>query len=296
VGLLRLERALPGRPHAGLAPRFQCHQPAQLRGERPAPSPARHVRQPARRLQRAAVRAGGRRRRGRGDPAPIGSLTWTASAVSIWDRLSRWASTALPPMTTRTALAAAAFAAPLALPPCGGGHPSISARDTSRRTSTSTTATSVPPSTTVPPATSPPASTTRPTSGLKAIEYAGLRFQVPQEWPVYDLGKDPTRCVRFDQHAVYLGHAGANQDCPAQLVGRTEAVQVEPIDATSQVTASAATTPGTTNGLAVHVDPSSAIARSLVAAFDDPRLVATVTFRQSDALAQQILQTFERAG
>src|SRR5262249_32140398 len=211
AALLRLERALPGRPHAGLAPRFQCHQPAQLRGERPTASPARHVRQPARRLQRAAVRAGGRRRRGRGDPAPIGSLTWTASAVSIWDRLSRWASTALPPMTTRTALAAAGLVAALALAACGGGNASISARGTSTTTSTSTTATSVPPSTTVPPATSPPASTTRPTSGLKAIEYAGLRFQVPQEWPVYDLGKDPTRCVRFDQHAVYLGHAGANQ-------------------------------------------------------------------------------------
>jgi len=200
-------------------------------------------------------------------------------------------------MTTRTALAAAGLVAALALAACGGGNASISARDTSTTTSTtSTTATSVPPSTTVPPATSPPASTTRPTSGFKAIEYAGLRFQVPQEWPVYDLGKDPTRCARFDQHAVYLGHAGANQDCPAQLVGRTEAVQVEPIDATSQVTASAATTPGTINGLAVHVDPSSAITRSLVAAIDDPRLVATVTFRQSDALAQQILQTFERAG
>ena len=181
---------------------------------------------------------------------------------------------------------------------CGGGNTSVSARDettTTASAATTTTTTTVPSSTTAPPVTSAPATTTPALSGFKAVEYAGLRFQVPQDWPVYDLAKEPTRCVRFDQHAVYLGHAGANQDCPAQLVGRTEAVQVEPIDATSQVTASGATTPGTINGLAVHVDPSSAITRSLVAAFDDQRLVATMTFRDTDALAQQILHTFERA-
>jgi hypothetical protein len=132
--------------------------------------------------------------------------------------------------------------------------------------------------------------------GFKAVEYSGLRFQVPGDWPVYDLAKDPTRCVRYDQHAVYLGHAGKNQSCPAQIVGRTETVQVEPNDAVSHNTASTATAPGTINGLAVHLDPNSAITRNLVAAFDDLGLVATVTVPQSDALAQKILQTFERAG
>ena len=45
---------------------------------------------------------------------------------------------------------------------------------------------------------------------------------------VVDLPADPTRCVRFDVHAVYLGHAGTEQRCPAGLVGHTEAVQIEP--------------------------------------------------------------------
>jgi hypothetical protein len=133
-------------------------------------------------------------------------------------------------------------------------------------------------------------------SGFQGVQYGGLRFQVPDDWPVYDLSKDPTRCVRFDQHAVYLGHAGAKQDCPAQLVGRTEAVQVEPIDATSQTTAARATTPAEINNVAVRLDPSSGITRSLVAAFDSAGTVATVTFSSSDALAQKVLNSFERSG
>ncbi len=205
---------------------------------------------------------------------------------------------------SRTSLVTAlAVVAGIALSACGSGTRAVSARDESTTTTTSTastastTTTSTVPSSTAPSTSSAPPSTGASTlSGFQAIEYKGVRFQVPDDWPVYDLTKEPTRCVRFDQHAVYLGHAGANQDCPAQLVGRTEAVQVEPIDAVSQTTASGATNPGTINGLSVRLDPSSAISRNLVAAFDELGLVATVTFPQSDALAQKILGTFERAG
>jgi hypothetical protein len=202
-------------------------------------------------------------------------------------------------MTSRISLAVASLVAALALGACGGGNnTSVSARDESTTTtseSTTTTTSTVAPPTAPLTSSAPTTTAPRTLSGFKAVEYNGVRFQVPDDWPVYDLAKDPTRCVRFDQHAVYLGHAGPNQDCPAQLVGRTEAVQVEPIDAVSQNTASAATAPGTINGLAVHLDPNSAITRNLVAAFDDQGLVATVTFRQSDTLAQKILGTFARA-
>jgi hypothetical protein len=201
-------------------------------------------------------------------------------------------------MMSRSSLAiAGAVVVGLALSACGSGNPGVAARDESTTTTaSSTTTTTTMTTSTVPPSTAPPSTTPSTLAGFKAVEYSGLRFQVPGDWPVYDLAKDPTRCVRFDQHAVYIGHAGANQKCPAQLVGRSEAVQVEPIDAVSDNTASTATAPGTINGLAVHLDPSSSITRNLVAAFDDQGLVATVTFRQSDALAQKILQTFERAG
>ena len=31
---------------------------------------------------------------------------------------------------------------------------------------------------------------------------------------------NPSTCVRFDVHAVYLGHPGADMACPAGIIGR----------------------------------------------------------------------------
>ena len=53
---------------------------------------------------------------------------------------------------------------------------------------------------------------------------------MPSDWPVYDLSRDPSRCVRLDVHAVYLGAPGPDQRCPAHLVGHTEAVVIGPDD------------------------------------------------------------------
>jgi hypothetical protein len=66
-------------------------------------------------------------------------------------------------------------------------------------------------------------------SAVRTVAYGGLHLPVPAGWPVYHLDAEPTRCVRFDRHAVYLGQAGPDQDCPARITGRTEAIHVEPI-------------------------------------------------------------------
>ncbi|MGH2893040.1 MAG: glycoside hydrolase domain-containing protein, partial [Solirubrobacteraceae bacterium] len=60
----------------------------------------------------------------------------------------------------------------------------------------------------------------------RAVTFQGYRLVVPASWPVYRLATAPTTCVRFDRHAVYLGQPGANQNCPAQSAGRTEAILV----------------------------------------------------------------------
>lgn len=63
----------------------------------------------------------------------------------------------------------------------------------------------------------------------KTISFLGRDFAVPYAWPVIDLAKRPTTCVRFDMHAVYLGHPGADEKCPARGVGRhTGALLIEP--------------------------------------------------------------------
>jgi hypothetical protein len=68
-------------------------------------------------------------------------------------------------------------------------------------------------------------------SSDQEVSYLGLHFTVPASWPVIDLS--PTTCVRFDQHAVYLGTPGQTQACPAGLIGRTEALLVQPGSASS---------------------------------------------------------------
>src|SRR5437879_4307773 len=65
---------------------------------------------------------------------------------------------------------------------------------------------------------------------LREVRYRGYGIDVPGSWPVYELAADPSRCVRFDRHAVYLGRPGPNQRCPAHAVGRTEAILIEPLN------------------------------------------------------------------
>src|ERR1700733_6490629 len=70
-------------------------------------------------------------------------------------------------------------------------------------------------------------------TATKTVRYHGYRLVVPRSWPVFNLATDPTVCVRFNRHAVYLGRPGSRQRCPAHAVGRTEALLVEPLSAHS---------------------------------------------------------------
>ncbi|MBR7829272.1 DUF1906 domain-containing protein [Actinospica sp. MGRD01-02] len=74
----------------------------------------------------------------------------------------------------------------------------------------------------------PTASAASSSAVYQTINYHGYEIQVPASWPVYDLAADPTRCVLFNRHAVYLGTPGADQHCPTRAYGRTEAVLVQP--------------------------------------------------------------------
>jgi hypothetical protein len=68
-------------------------------------------------------------------------------------------------------------------------------------------------------------------SSTKLVRYHGFSVSVPRSWPVYDLGRAPTTCVRFNRHAVYLGVPGRTQRCPAHSIGRTESILVSPLSA-----------------------------------------------------------------
>ncbi|MGH2861971.1 MAG: DUF1906 domain-containing protein [Solirubrobacteraceae bacterium] len=66
------------------------------------------------------------------------------------------------------------------------------------------------------------------TEPTRTVRYRGVQLRVPAAWPVFHLGADSSVCVRFNRHAVYLGEPGANQICPQQAIGRTEAILVSP--------------------------------------------------------------------
>lgn len=90
-------------------------------------------------------------------------------------------------------------------------------------------------------ATTPPASAAGAgTSGASAaagthrVTYKGVSVEVPAAWPVVDLAADPSTCVRLDRNAVYVGQAGAQQDCPAHAVGHADTVWLKPATAANR--------------------------------------------------------------
>jgi hypothetical protein len=68
---------------------------------------------------------------------------------------------------------------------------------------------------------------------VKTVRYRGYALRVPRSWPVFRLASDPSACVRFNRHAVYLGRPGAGQQCPPNAIGHTEAILVEPLAGSS---------------------------------------------------------------
>jgi hypothetical protein len=157
----------------------------------------------------------------------------------------------------------------------------------------STTSTSVSSTTTT--STTAPSVTTTPTTAVPAnlqqVSYQGLVFEVPKAWPVYPLANDPTRCVRYDMNAVYLGQEGPTPQCPANPIGHTDTVQVAPINSQTQSLTTPATQPTTLNGLAVKVDPSATSNGAYTIVIPSLNLVAVVT-TGTPATDLQIVSSF----
>ena len=89
-------------------------------------------------------------------------------------------------------------------------------------------------------------------ANLQQVSFQGLVFEVPKTWPVYTLSTDPTRCVRYDMNAVYLGQEGPTPSCPANPIGHLDTVQVAPINTQTQSLTTPATQVTTLNGLSVR--------------------------------------------
>ena len=117
---------------------------------------------------------------------------------------------------------------------------------------------------------------------MKVVSYHGYVVKVPRSWKVYDLAKDPRACVRFDRHAVYLGAPNAQERCPADAVGRTEAILLQPANATIR----RALTRSTASSAAAAVPQGTGAATFLARS---GRIVVTATWSHHRAVVADAL-------
>jgi Domain of unknown function (DUF1906) len=135
--------------------------------------------------------------------------------------------------------------------------------------------------------------------GFKVVRFAGYTLRVPASWPVYRLDRDPSRCVRYDRHAVYLGQPGANQQCPAHLVGRTTTISVQATGANPGPASSVADPVGT--GAAIETLPQvggsvtrDAQDQELGTSLADPGVSVTGTYTGGSRGVLAILRSLRR--
>jgi len=113
---------------------------------------------------------------------------------------------------------------------------------------------------------------------VRVVRYHGYALRVPASWPVYRLTPGSQVCVRFNRHAVYLGLPSSVQRCPAQAVGRTEAILVEPLSAAGSVSAHVAGGPAAAASLTpatASAEPSGGSVLDLPLRAQGVRVIAT---------------------
>ena len=130
------------------------------------------------------------------------------------------------------------------------------------------------------------------TGATKVVRYAGVAFTVPASWAVHDLAAAPRTCVRFDQHAVYLGTPGIDQNCPSHLVGRAESLLVQP---SSSVPAERAPAAGTIGAAPAVGDPAEA-AGQVATTLTTARLTVTAPYSADSRLAREIVASARQVG
>ena len=125
----------------------------------------------------------------------------------------------------------------------------------------------------------------------RVVRYLGYQFQVPSSWPVYNLATDPSKCVLFSTHAVYLGTPGSGQNCPASAVGRTEALLIQPASSAS-TSASAIVVGGGRAALSEDAPlPASTTATTHMFQVEIPKagVLVTATYGTNEAGLRSIL-------
>jgi hypothetical protein len=143
-------------------------------------------------------------------------------------------------------------------------------------------------------ASTPPASP--PGSGTTSLAYHGISITVPATWSVVHLSADPTRCVRFDVHAIYLGQPGTQQRCPSRLLGQTEAALVEPLTEAEVQGDMAGLDPTQRGSETVGVQPRTPAQRDYVLLSPRAHAEVSVTVGRDAATASHVFDSISTSG
>ncbi|MBV9846260.1 MAG: DUF1906 domain-containing protein [Kutzneria sp.] len=130
---------------------------------------------------------------------------------------------------------------------------------------------------------------------FQTVVYSGASVRVPASWPVVNLDAAPDTCVRFDQHAVYLGTPGAHPACPARLFGRTETVWIQRLDPTSD-DAKRATRTTQIASQPVRTDPDSSVTQTLVDVLDSTGAQVSISYGDDRDTARGIEASLQADG
>jgi hypothetical protein len=135
--------------------------------------------------------------------------------------------------------------------------------------------------------------------GFKVVRFAGYTVTVPASWPVYRLDRDPSQCVRYDRHAVYLGRPGANQQCPAHLVGHTTTISIQATGLTQGPASSVADPVGTGAAIGTLPQVGGSVTRNaqdqeLGTSLADPGVSVTGTYTGGGRGVLAILRSLRR--
>ena len=144
------------------------------------------------------------------------------------------------------------------------------------------------------PSAAAPAAPAKPSAPSKprTLDYRGVRLTVPAGWSVVDLDADPTRCVRLDVNAVYVGSPAGQQDCPAHKVGRAETVWLHP--ASDRDTTPMTSSTSTVGSLQAHTGKSPS-ERTKAARFTTKDVQVDAAWGDSEAQVDEVLATAKAA-
>jgi hypothetical protein len=117
-----------------------------------------------------------------------------------------------------------------------------------------------------------------------------VSLQVPASWPVVNLSRHQSACPRLDVHAVYLGAAGPAPVCPAAQAGKTEAVQIQPLNPQSPDVIEAGTAT-VIDGQPARTNGDFAITRTINDVIPAVGTEVSLSYGGDQALARRIAST-----